>query len=51
MRRTAEPLCRGGECMGKMEGLDAARAKCPCRYFLEELFWLNATVFYLQVSL
>jgi hypothetical protein len=37
--------------MGKMKKLDAARAKCSGRYSLEELFWLNATVFYLPVSL
>src|ERR1700722_9726797 len=36
---------------GKINGLHAGRAKCPGRYSLEELFWLNATVFCLQVSL
>jgi hypothetical protein len=51
MRRTGEPLCRGGKCTGKMEGLDAVQTKCLNRYYLEELFWLNATVFYLLVSL
>ena len=35
---------------GKMKGLQAARAKCAVRYSLEELFWLNATVFCLQAN-
>jgi hypothetical protein len=28
----------GGECMGKMEGLDAARAKCSDRYSWRSYF-------------
>src|ERR1700679_838128 len=37
--------------MGKIEGLQAGRTKCAVRYSMEELFWLNATVFCLRVSL
>jgi hypothetical protein len=36
---------------GKIEGLQAGWTKCAARYSMEELFWLNATVFCLQVSL
>ena len=41
----------GRGCTGKIRGLHTVGAKCPGRYSVEELFWLNATVFFLQVSL
>src|SRR3984885_8469935 len=50
-RQTGGSLCRGGPRAGKIEGLQAGRTKCAVRYSMEELFWLNATVFYLRVSL
>jgi hypothetical protein len=43
-------LLPGRGSAGKIEGLQAGGAKCPVRYSLEELFWLNATVFCLQVN-